>query len=168
VQIAFLQHPEERRLMINTAWLAHLSLSNSKFFRGINLDLESDYSTWSQNLDPKTTALLFPGEGAIDLNQPLPEIKTLLVPDGTWSKAGKVVRLTPSLQKYPKLVLPYRGTPSHYRIRKAPRPEYLSTVESVVQALRTMEDNPKAYQNLIELFNKMVETQLSFGDHKFP
>ena len=104
--------------------------------------------------------LLFPGEAALALQpyqadqQPL----LLVVPDGTWRKARKLLHLNPLLAALPRVSLS-EAAPSRYRLRKAPGPGALSTVEAITQALETLEA-PASYEALLKPFDALIEGQI--------
>lgn len=130
--------------------MAHLSLPNSEFHVGVSFPFEPG---------PRT-AVLFPGEGALP-----PEVLaegdpwTLVVVDGTWSQARKIVRQDPALAGLPRIgFVPER--PGNYRIRREPSEECLATVEAVAQVLAKVEGEPERFDSMIEAFNHMVELQL--------
>jgi DTW domain-containing protein YfiP len=87
----------------------------------------------------------------------------LIVLDGTWRKSRKMLYLNPLLQKLPRL--PLRDTPpSQYRIRKAHKPDQLSTLEATCYALMQLEGNNEKYTALLEGFNGFVSQQSEYGN----
>lgn len=58
----------------------------------------------------------------------------LVVLDGTWRKSRKMLHLNPVLAALPRLAL-RQMPPSHYHIRKAHRPDQLSSFEAAAYAL---------------------------------
>ncbi len=163
LEVILLQHPRERRMTINTGRLVHLGIENARVFYGVHFDkVEALQNLLSDIEDPAEVGILFPSPGALDLADHPPQLKKMIVVDGTWNEAKKMLHRSPSLQKIPRYFLKTEST-SNYRIRKAPRPEYLSTVEATVALLRTYEKNPTAHQNLIDVFQIMVRQQEGFG-----
>ncbi|MYM62071.1 tRNA-uridine aminocarboxypropyltransferase [Pseudomaricurvus sp. HS19] len=75
----------------------------------------------------------------------------LLVIDGTWRKARKILHLNPWLLSLPRLSLPSQ-LPSLYRIRRAEKEGQLSTLEAVCHALQTLEQAPEQYAKLLQAF----------------
>ena len=74
-----------------------------------------------------------------------------MVLDGTWRKSLRMLHANPMLQKLPRLAL--REPPaSIYRIRKAHRPDQLSTFEATCQALLQMGEAPESVALLLEAF----------------
>ena len=106
--------------------------------------------------------LLYPGEGAKDiLREPPAGPVTLVVVDGTWSQAKNVVRDNPVLQALPRYAF-VAPEPSHYRIRKEPSDEYVSTIEAVMHVLGALEGDPARFRALLDPFHAMVDAQLAW------
>ena len=153
-----LQHLGERRTAIGTARMAHLSLPNSELHLGVCFE---DHQRVRELAATAGTALLFPCEGAIDpaaLAACPPT--TVIVVDGTWSQARKVVKRNPFLQALPRLAFrPER--PSNYRIRAEPTVECVSTIEALVHLLGALEGAPERYRPILEAFDRMVDLQIA-------
>jgi len=150
-RVVFLQHHRESRTRIGTARIAHLALPNSEFHVGM---------TFSLTPAPRT-AVLFPGEDAAP-----PELLregepwTLVVVDGTWPQARKIVQRDPVLSSLPRIGFrPDR--PGNYRIRREPSAECLATVEAVAQVLARVEGSPERFSSMIAAFTHMVDLQLA-------
>ena len=157
-----LQHPDEAKHALNTARLAALGLCNCKLLIG------EQFAQLAECLnDPAYQAcLLFPGEGAQPLSTVKQQIATagarpllLVVPDGTWRKARKLLYLNPLLAALPRLTLP-EGLHSRYRLRKAPMPGALSTLEAIVTALNALE-SMQTFEQLLKPFEALIEGQIS-------
>jgi DTW domain-containing protein YfiP len=82
----------------------------------------------------------------------------LIVPDGTWRKARKLLYLNPLLEALPRVTL-WAVAPSRYRLRKAPEPGALSTLEAVVEALNVLEQ-PARFDALLKPFEALIEGQI--------
>lgn len=152
--VLILQHPSETGHALNTARLAALGLVNSELQTGEAFEkLRAD--------DGYETYLLFPGEQAVSLAQLAEETKPLrlIVPDGTWRKARKLLHLNPHLASLPRVALP-SGLTSRYRLRKAPVPGALSTIEAIVVALNTLEGEGR-FDALLRPFEAMIERQIA-------
>jgi len=104
--------------------------------------------------------LLFPGEDALSLEELVerPEPRRLIVPDGTWRKARKVLHLNPRLASLPRVALP-EGLVSRYRLRKAPMPGALSTIEAIVVALNSLEGDIR-FEALLKPFEALIDAQI--------
>ncbi len=165
-RVLILQHPSEVRHALNTARLAALGLSNAELLVG---EVFESLAALLQQPGYRT-CLLFPGEQAQALlafaeqHSELPLL--LVVPDGTWRKARKMLHLNPLLAALPRVVLP-AGLQSRYRLRKAPMPGALSTIEAIVTALNTVEA-PACFDALLKPFEVLIEGQIkAMGEQTF-
>jgi len=156
-RVVLLQHPSETSHALNTARLAALGLRNAELRAGeVFDDLQLLLATPGYR-----PVLLFPGDEA-EVLQPyaqgddLPLL--LIVPDGTWRKARKMLYLNPLLDALPRVTLG-QVTPSRYRLRKAPEPGALSTIEAVVQGLNVLEA-PDNFDELLRPFEALIEGQI--------
>lgn len=165
-RVLILQHPSEVRHALNTARLAALGLSNAE------LRVAEVFEDMPALLaQPGYRAcLLFPGEQA----QPLPQFATqldglpalLVVPDGSWRKARKLLHCNPLLAALPRVTLA-AGLQSRYRLRKAPMPGALSTIEAIVSALDILEA-PAQFAALLKPFEALIEGQIkAMGEETF-
>jgi DTW domain-containing protein len=85
----------------------------------------------------------------------------LVVLDGTWRKSRKMLHCNPLLQQLPRLAL--RDMPaSAYRIRKAHRPDQLSTLEATCAALTQLEGRAEPFAPLLAAFDGFVAQQLGY------
>lgn len=165
--ILILQHPHERKKYYSTAKLVLGSITNSKMIRG----LEFEESFLKKTLSGGNFYLLYPGKDAVDCETfALTKNDTVVVLDGTWSEAGKILNRNPLLQQLPKISF-NRDLRSEYKIRKQPKDKYLSTLESIGHLLKlnssVSKSGPNAesfenYKQLFDVFNTMVETQLGY------
>ncbi|ETJ48357.1 tRNA-uridine aminocarboxypropyltransferase [Pseudoalteromonas agarivorans] len=159
VSVVILQHPSEEKIAKNTAKLLNLSLTDCKIIKGEN---KTDFAMLN-SLPVKSTVLLYPNEDATYLDDAKPKpalsnITHLVVIDGTWKKAYKILQLTPLLTKF-KTVSFKQLPQSRYAIRKAPRADSLSTLEAVAHSLLLIEQlNPAPLYNLLdELIKKQTQ-----------
>lgn len=157
-RVLLLQHPSEVNHALNTARLAVLGLTNAQLVVG---EVFEDLATLL-NLPGYRARLLFPGEDAQLIeadtvgDQQLPLL--LVVPDGTWRKARKLLHLNPLLAQLPRVTLP-EGAVSRYRLRKAPGPGALSTLEAIVQTLEILEP-ATSFTPLLRPFEALIEGQI--------
>ncbi|MBX9754856.1 MAG: DTW domain-containing protein [Pseudomonadaceae bacterium] len=157
-RVLILQHPDEAKHALNTARLAALGLCNAE------LRVAEQFAELPELLnDPAYHAcLLFPGEGAQPLSAMAgsadPRPLLLVVPDGTWRKARKLLYLNPLLAALPRVALP-EGLTSRYRLRKAPMAGALSTLEAIVTALNVLEA-PQQFEALLKPFDALIEGQI--------
>ncbi|PMQ13971.1 hypothetical protein PseAD21_01180 [Pseudomonas sp. AD21] len=163
-RVLLLQHPSEVNHALNTARLAALGLTNAELIVGeVFEDLPA-----LLNRPGYQARLLFPADDAQPMqaygesDEPL----LLVVPDGTWRKARKMLHLNPLLAGLPRVTLAAGGV-SRYRLRKAPGPGALSTIEAIVQALETLEA-PTTFAPLLKSFEALIEGQIAaMGEETF-
>ncbi|WP_323164055.1 tRNA-uridine aminocarboxypropyltransferase [Pseudomonas atacamensis] len=163
-RVLVLQHPSEVSHALNTARLAALGLSNAELIVGeVFEDLPK-----LLNRPGYRARLLFPAEDAqpLQVYAPNDQPMLLVVPDGTWRKARKMLHLNPLLAALPRVTLAEGGV-SRYRLRKAPGPGALSTIEAIVQALETLEA-PTTFAPLLKPFEALIEGQIAaMGEEVF-
>lgn len=171
VELLILQHPLEVNNAKNTAGLAQLSLSHSHLAVGEQFDENwlkarlAEGNKLNLLLYPPTTESeslgLLPAPPLPDLTRYQPEQLRLILLDATWRKSRKQLYLNPTLQGLPRLALE-QCPPSAYRIRKAQAPHQLSSLEALVYALQTLEQNPDKYLPLLAAFEGFVNQQLAW------
>lgn len=164
-----LQHPDEARHALNTARLAVLGLTNAELLIG------EVFPQLGEAIAAASHAyLLFPSaeKEPVPISEPSPASASaaaeppahedasplLIVPDGTWRKAGGIVRANAMLGALPRLSLA-EGAPSAYRIRKAPGSAAVSTIEAIVRALEVLEPEGR-FADLLRPFHVLVEQQI--------
>jgi DTW domain-containing protein YfiP len=156
--VVFLQHPRERRVAIGTARMAHLSLVNSELHSGVTFE-GSD--RLRQLLAQGDSALLFPSEGALPPNTFRAKgFKNLVVVDGTWPQAKKMLKSSPLLASLPRIgLVPQR--PGNYRIRKEPEEHCRATIEAVSEVLGQIEGDDSKFLAMLRAFDLMVDHQIA-------
>ena len=163
VKLVVLQHPDEVNNKKATAIIAELGLQQYQQWVGEDFTQHVELNQLLKDKAGKI-AVLFPARHAIKLGsqdalRATQGIEFLIVIDGSWRKAKKVWQLNPQLHNV--LAVTFSDAlVSDYRIRKEPEAGYLSTVESVVYALRSLEDSAEGYQSLLDLFAEMVDFQI--------
>lgn len=161
-KVLILQHPRERKVGVNTARMAHQCLPNSVLRVGV--DFGPDQVVRAMLRDPeRPAAVLFPGENAVDVvaNPPQRPV-TLVVLDGTWWQAAKLLRANPEIAALPRWGLTLTET-SRYRIRRQPAEHCVSTVEALAAVLGVLEQDPARMQRLLVPFERMVQAQLDYA-----
>jgi DTW domain-containing protein YfiP len=155
-----LQHPREEFTAIGTARMAHLALPDSVL--RVGLDFSND-EVVNAALTGGASYVLFPGEGAIDVEDvPRDRPITLVVLDGTWWQARKLLTLNPHLGQLPRVGFrPQR--PSDYRIRKQPAEFCVSTIEALAEVLGALEGDEERFNTLLQPFRAMVDGQLRYA-----
>jgi DTW domain-containing protein len=158
-RVVFVQHPKEAKVPISTCRMAHLSLPNSE----LHVELSAVGNPRLERLcAQQDVAVLFPSAGATDIEAVLTPPRTLVVVDGTWSNAKKLVDRCPLLSALPRVSLSPRH-PGTYRIRREPAEHCLSTIEAVTYVLERLERAPGRFTPLLQVFDAMVERQLEFA-----
>ncbi|MEX8492464.1 tRNA-uridine aminocarboxypropyltransferase [Sphaerotilus sp.] len=159
VEVLILQHPLETGQAKGSAVLLLQSLANSRLSTGEQFDAVAlDTLLHAGN---RTSVLLYPedpGPAQTVDHAPIPaeaERLRLVVLDGTWRKSRKLLHLNPALQRLPRFALA-EPPPSQYTIRKAHRPDQLSTLEATCLALVQLEQAPARYAPLLSAFGAFV------------
>jgi DTW domain-containing protein YfiP len=103
--------------------------------------------------------VLYPSEGArvlapADAREDL----VLVVPDGTWTQAGRIARRDPAAAGAEHVRLPEAG-PSRYTLRATDREGAVSTLEAIARALGVLE-GPAAEAHLLHVFDEFVRRAL--------
>jgi len=155
-RVLVLQHPFESRHALNTARLAVLGLERARLLVG------AQFGPQAWEAPGLRSVLLFPGESS----QPLAAASgdgplQLIVLDGTWKQARKMLRDNPELAALPRAHPPMEpaGAASRYRVRHADLPGALSSIEAIVRALNVLEA-PAAYDALLRPFEALVDAQI--------
>jgi DTW domain-containing protein YfiP len=156
-RVMLLQHPREHRVGVGTARLAHLSLPASSLHVG--LDFDGDSAVRGVLASDAPAYVLFPGDGAIDVAAlPRARALTLIVLDGTWWQARKLLRLNPMLAALPRVAFTPQRL-SDYRIRRQPAAHCVSTIEALAETLSALEPEAGPFDRLLDPFRAMVARQ---------
>lgn len=180
-----LQHTQEARHALNTGRLAVLGLQNSQLLVGECFpELEAMITAAPQawllfpgaqaqrpqplpymNELPVNTCEAF--ENSHDVFVSTREeghgaacaAPLLIVPDGTWRKARKIVQANPVLHHLPRVCLD-GGEPSRYRVRKTTEPNAVATIEAIVRTLSMLEPD-KDFSAVLYPFERLIAQQIS-------
>lgn len=169
-RFVFLMSPKEfKQEKAGTGRLTHLCLPNSELRMGENFDADDIVQTLIN--DPQNfPVLLYPGVTARNLSKgdltPADlggrRLVVFLI-DATWGGARKLLRLSSSLQRLPRIMFTPTA-PSRYVIKQQPQEGCLSTLEAVHELLMTLErsglDHYDRPTQLLELFQRMQDFQL--------
>jgi len=140
-RVVIVRHHLERHRSSNTGRLAHLALPNSEIVDHGGLGgvavLPALEGAW----------LLFP-EG--DHGVPAEPPKQLVVLDATWSQARRMFRKIGALRGLPILRLP-PGPMAASRLREAPGPGMVSTIEAIARALAQLEGTGDELERLFQV-----------------
>ncbi|WP_144211519.1 tRNA-uridine aminocarboxypropyltransferase [Shewanella donghaensis] len=157
--VIVLQHPSEVEHAKNTVKLLCLSLPQTQVVVG---ETAEDFAELRQALEKSHRAvyLVYPSENSQNAaSSSVPNDCTILLIDGTWRKAFKMLQLNPWLLALPALHIEFEGV-SQYRIRKAKRSDSLSTLEATAYTLQAI-DSSLDINPLFDVFDAMVQHKLN-------
>jgi DTW domain-containing protein YfiP len=166
--ISLIVHVSELKLTSNTAQFVEKLLPKQAkiFIRGrVNETFEADPLL----ARPGRALFLFPDEESQEINEDFkakyPGPYHLIVPDGNWNQAKKVKKREPKFDEIPTVKLP-SGLIAEYKLRKAPRPDWVSTFEAAAYAIGALEDkNPQVH--MMSFFRKWVQATLDSRSGNF-
>ena len=172
-RFVILMHPKEaKRTRNGTGRLAFLSLNNSELLFGVDFTQNSRLNALIS--DPRYAPLiLFPGKTSIPISKvpavfPALESRAplVIVIDGTWSAAKKMMKLSFNLHNIPQIMI-QPAQPSRFKIKKQPHPKYLSTIEAIFSVLDKLdsaglENLEERHNNLMHVFDRLVNMQLTY------
>jgi DTW domain-containing protein YfiP len=153
-RVVVVRHWYESWRTTNTGRLVHLALDGSDLLDHGHKDHRLEAADLP--LGPRS-CLLFPlqGDEAPRWTDGVPEV--LIVPDGSWSQARRMVRRVPGLATLPRLELEGGSAPTPARrIRRRPNPQACSTLEAVAAALARWEPDATS-QALLALYDRLAE-----------
>jgi DTW domain-containing protein YfiP len=159
-KITLVIHHRELSRNSNTGLLALRALVNSEVrIRGEGreaLDLQ-------ELLSPQyRTFLFFPCADAVELDRALATQDRrpiqLIVPDGTWRQARKILFRHPELKELLRVKI---STPNHstFQLRAQSRPERMATLPAIAHGLGVIEGDPVRAQ-LMNLYDIKIERTL--------
>ncbi len=172
LHVLILQHPQEPNEPLSSARLAHLALPQSTLKIGLSwpnlqkaLGRETQSSKWAvlylgsgiQGGSPNTP---HPVEFVSKRGTPVPApeaLEGIVILDGTWSQAKALWWRNAWLLKLKRMIL-QPAQPSLYReLRKEPRKECLSTIESIAETLVALGEPVETGEKLKSLFSSLLE-----------
>ncbi len=169
--VDIVMHHRERLRSSNTANLALLSLPKARVH--VRGGMDHVFEGGSVLLEGNNPLYLFPLERALPLTEDYvrelrrrdPRPLQLILPDGSWGQARKVLEREKAFWRMPVVCL--RGLPpSRYRLRTGPSRDGLATFEALAHALSVIEGRDRM-AGLFENFEVMVEQNLKMRG-RFP
>ena len=172
--VLILQHPQEKREPLATAPAILATLRNIKLVAGLSwpnlarpLGRDADPRRWAVlYLGSTQPAALADGRDILLLGrdgQPVAEpdavlkhLDGIVLLDGTWSQAKTLWWRNPWLLKLHRLVLNPPRPARLGRLRREPRREALSSLESTALVLRHLERAPEAADALLAVLEHMM------------
>ncbi len=169
-RFVLLMHPKEfKQEKEATGRLTHLCLANSEIQVGIGFD---DHEAVQRIIATPENfpVLLYPGANAHDLSRgeltaDVLQGRQLVVflLDATWSCARKMLRVSPTLQRLPRVKFTASGR-SRYLIKRQPQDGCLSTLEAAHELLGALAaaglDRYEDPAQMLGLFEKMQQHQI--------
>lgn len=157
-KISILMHGLEEKKITNTARLLKLAAPETDILLFGRLGVQSQIV-----IPPKVTPLvLYPTDSALTLDSEfcskLQYPVFLIVPDGTWTQARKLIQRRSDLYQIPRVRI-NREEPSNYKVRRSRDSKSLCTLEAVAEALGVLE-GPEIKQQLDKLLSLMVSRVL--------
>ena len=162
-------HVHELGRSSNTARLLTLAVRDATLVAHGGLPAPPDLTSYVPA--GATPVVLFPGRGAKPLTPELvaslPSPPALVVPDGNWKQAGRMVKRLPLLANAMKVALPTRAFEGSALRRN--RPGRMSTYEAVTQMLGILEGEAVAGP-LLDFYRRatdrmlLVRGKLGLGD----
>ena len=169
--VVVLQHPTETRNPKGSAIIAKLYLKNHQQWIGENFSHHLLLNRLIEQ-NPASTAIVYPAKASVsrnqleayaqtvNLEQSKNTISNLIFIDASWRKASKIWHLSKNLHRLPHIRLQPAAS-SNYRIRKSPGDDHLSTIEAICHCLSQLETSEEKYQPLLDVFDKMIDFQIS-------
>jgi len=175
IELLILQHPQEQDKDLGTARLTALHFRNAQV--RIGLSWPSLSKAAGREVDPKRWAILYLGSADIeafppgvvtvaldrkgkpldDQSRSLAGLQGLVVLDGTWSQAKTLWWRNPWMLKCRRIALRPPRTSAYGKLRREPRREALSTLESAGMALANLEKRPELEKSLLRSFGRLLE-----------
>jgi DTW domain-containing protein len=159
--ISVVVHVSELKLPSNTAYFIQKMLPENSLL-SIRGKVNEVFNPAPLLERPGRALFLYPHEDAIELNQDFlsthPGPYHLIVPDGNSHQARRVRRREEAFKQMMAVKLP-PGIEAEYRLRRAPKPEWVSTYESVAHALGVLEGDG-IRDHLMGFFRHWVNTTL--------
>ncbi len=160
--VLILQYPREQYKLLNSAKLSSMVLSNCILRVGLswpNLNAALRKST-----ERTQWGVLYLGSGAVSDEavqildrkkqpvRPRPDIRGIVVLDGSWKQAKGLWWRNPWLLKLNRIVL----NPAKSSLRNQTKREALSTAEAIAAALEAFGEEPQVYQSLAAQYQTLI------------
>ena len=169
LHVLILQHPQEPDEDLGSARLAHLSLKNSTLKIGLSwanltkaLGREAQPAKWTVlHLGsgikgvPTTSNLQFVSKQGAPIDPP-EALEGIVVLDGTWSQSKALWWRNPWLLKLKRSILMPQEKSLYRELRKEPRQECLSTIESISETLDALGEPDETKAQLNAVFKSLL------------
>jgi DTW domain-containing protein YfiP len=159
-RVIILQHPKERDVGVGTVRIARLCLPNAVVRVGIDF---SEDPVVQAALASGLSHVIYPGPNAQDVETVTPgEPRTLILVDGTWGQAQRLLKANPSLLQLPQLRFTPAEMSAYNPIRREPAAHCTATIEALAHVLGYLEGDRERFQAMLAPFYAMVESQLRY------
>lgn len=174
-RLLILQHPQEQDRALGTARLTTAHLANAVLKIGLSwpslsraLGETVDPQRWgvlylgsvrAADLDPEREIIAVDRRGEVEASQTaiLRSLEGIVLLDGTWSQAKALWWRNPWMLRCQRIVL-NPAQPSRYgKLRKEPRRDGLSTIESAAMVLSRLDRAPDTETQLLTGFDRLLE-----------
>lgn len=168
--VLILQHPQEKRETLATAPLLVAALAHAKLAVGLSwpnlrraLGTEVDAKRWgvlylgSTEGGAPLAAVDRKGKPLAHQEAVLHDLEGIIVLDGSWSQAKALWWRNPWFLKCTRLVLNTPFASRYGKLRREPRRDSLSTLESVAFALSELEEDPTIFERLLKPFEALLD-----------
>jgi len=168
--VLILQHPQEKREALATAPLLAAALKNAKLKVGLSwpnlaraLGREVDARRWgvlylgSTEGQAPLAAVDSKGKRLPNQEAVLHGLEGIIVLDGSWSQAKALWWRNPWFLKCTRLVLNTPFASRYGKLRREPRRDSLSTLESVGFVLSELEDDDTIFEKLLRSFEALLD-----------
>jgi hypothetical protein len=175
VPVVILQHPQEPDKELGSARLANIVLKNSVLRTG--LSSASLKAVVGQEVDPSKWIVLFLGskykfreiqreqmhsdiyifdKKDQEVLMPLDTIEGVIAIDGTWAQAKTLWWRNAWLLKCKRAVINPRRKSLYGNLRREPRPECLSTIETIAYTLEILGEDEAITNDLLNTFQTLL------------
>jgi DTW domain-containing protein YfiP len=168
--VLILQHPQEKREALATAPLLVAALKNARLKVGLSwpnlaraLGREADAKRWgilylgSTEGKAPLSAVDRKGNPIAHQEAVLHDLEGIIVLDGSWSQAKALWWRNPWFLKCQRLVLNTPFASRYGKLRREPRRDSLSTLESVGFVLSELEEDDTIFERLLKPFEALLD-----------
>lgn len=169
----------EIRWLSRTASLGKLAVSNgftvtktqeNKPTRSTGEEASPEFQQEFSITIPPHSALLFPCQRATTIDAASDcqaVVKHLIVLDGTWAKAHRMYHENPWLQLVPHVKVEADSVSLYGEVRHEPKAGCLSTIESIVVAMKKLGEDETELDRVLAVFESMIADQRRCKDENW-
>jgi len=173
LHVLILQHPQEPDKDLGTARLAHLSLPNSTLKVGLSwpnlkaaIGREAQNTRWGVlylgsgikgEKKDRSAAIQFVDKKGAVTGAPEQPLEGIVILDGTWSQAKALWWRNAWLLKLRRLILQPKQGSLYKELRREPKRDCLSTLESIGETLTALGEPPSVQLELQKVFQVLLD-----------